>query len=188
MVTRLPIYDPSERQLEAQDRFHCIERLSRFFDPLSITIDLQQTICVLLMSGYIARNPLQPEYARRSRQIYGSIQAKDGHNLENYVTVPTTASGLTIIGESGLGKSTNIANILDIYPQVIIHPQYNVTQIVWLKVDCPHAGSLKGLCTDIFLGVDRLLGTNNFKKFGSRGNSEDYMLAQVAQIAHTHHP
>ncbi|MEC4986111.1 MAG: ATP-binding protein [Oscillatoria sp. PMC 1068.18] len=187
LTTRLPLYDPLERQLEAQDRFHCIERLSRYFDPLSITIDLQQTICVLLMSGYIARNPLQPEYARRSRQIYGSIQAKDGHNLEQYVTVPTTASGLTIIGESGLGKSTNLTNILDIYPQVILHPQYNVTQIVWLKVDCPHAGSLKGLCTDIFLAVDRLLGTNHFKKFGSKGNSEDYMLAQVAQIAHTHH-
>ena len=187
LATKLPIYDPSERQLPASERFHFIERLSRYFDPLSITIDLQQTICVLLMSGYISRNPVQPEYARRSRQIYSSIKAKDGHNLENYVTVPTTASGLTIIGESGLGKSTNLANILDTYPQVIIHPQYNVTQIVWLKVDCPHAGSLKGLCTDIFLAVDRLLGTNNFKKFGSKGNSEDYMLAQVAQIAHTHH-
>ena len=187
LATKLPLYDPSERQLPASERFHFIERLSRYFDPLSITIDLQQTICVLLMSGYISRNPVQPEYARRSRQIYGSIKAKDGHNLENYVTVPTTASGLTIIGESGLGKSTNLANILDTYPQVIIHPQYNVTQIVWLKVDCPHAGSLKGLCTDIFLAVDRLLGTNNFKKFGSKGNSEDYMLAQVAQIAHTHH-
>ena len=109
---------------------------------------------------------------------------------ENYITVktvPTTASGLTIIGKSGLGKSTNLANILDLYPQIIIHPQYSVTQIVWLKVDCPHAGSLKGLCSDIFLAVDRLLGTNHFKKFGSRGNSEDYILAQVAQIAHTHH-
>ena len=187
LATKLPLYDPSERQLPASERFHFIERLSRYFDPLSITIDLHQTICVLLMSGYISRNPVQPEYARRSRQIYSSIKAKDGHNLENYVTVPTTASGLTIIGESGLGKSTNLANILDTYPQVIIHPQYNVTQIVWLKVDCPHAGSLKGLCTDIFLAVDRLLGTNNFKKFGSKGNSEDYMLAQVAQIAHTHH-
>ena len=187
LATKLPIYDSSERQLPASERFHFIERLSRYFDPLSITIDLQQTICVLLMSGYISRNPVQPEYARRSRQIYSSIKAKDGHNLENYVTVPTTASRLTIIGESGLGKSTNLANILDIYPQVIIHPQYNVTQIVWLKVDCPHAGSLKGLCTDIFLAVDRLLGTNNFKKFGSKSNSEDQMLAQVVQIAHTHH-
>jgi hypothetical protein len=190
LVARYPIYDPSERELKAHDRFHCIERLSRYFDPLSKTVDLQQTICVLLMSGYISRNPLLPEYARRSRQIYEAIQAKDGHHLEDYVSVittPTTASGLTIIGESGLGKSTNLANILELYPQVIIHPKHSVTQIVWLKVDCPHAGSLKGLCTDIFLGVDRLLGTNNFKKFGSKGNSEDYMLAQVAQLAHTHH-
>jgi hypothetical protein len=190
LAAKYPIYDSEERKLEAQDRFHCIERLSRYFDPISKTVDLHQTINVLLMSGYISRNPLQPEYVRRSREIYGSIQAKDGHNLENYVTVtaaPTTASGLTIIGESGLGKSTNLANILDLYPQVIIHSQYSVTQVVWLKVDCPHAGSLKGLCTDIFLGIDRLLGTNYFKKFGSRGNSEDYMLAQVAQIAHTHH-
>ncbi|ACK70746.1 Tn7-like transposition protein C [Gloeothece citriformis PCC 7424] len=190
LVAQYPIHNYAERQLEAHERFHFIERLSRYFDPLSKTVDLQQTLSVLLMSGYISRNPLQPEYARRSRQIYNSIQAKDGQNLENYVTVSTaltTASGLTIIGESGLGKSTNLANILDLYPQVIIHPQHSVTQIVWLKVDCPHAGSLKGLCTDIFLSVDRLLGTNNFKKFGSKSNSEDYMLAQVAQIAHTHH-
>jgi hypothetical protein len=190
LATKSPVYKPSERELDAHERFHCIERLSRYFEPLPKTVELHQNICVLLMSGYIPRNPIQPEYARRSRQIYGSIQAKDGRNLEDYVTVtttPTTASGLTIIGESGLGKSTNLANILDIYPQVIVHPQCSVTQIVWLKVDCPHAGSLKGLCTDIFLEVDRLLGTNNFKKFGSKGNSEDYMLAQVAQIAHTHH-
>ncbi len=100
---------------------------------------------------------------------------------------PETVNIISIIVESGLGKSTNLANILELYPQVIIHPQHSVTQIVWLKVDCPHAGSLKGLCTDIFLGIDRLLGTNNFKKFGSKGNSEDYMLAQVAQLAHTYH-
>ena len=189
-VTKLPLYNHSERELKVQERFQCIERLSRYFDPLQKTIDLHQTICVLLMSGYLSRNILKPEYARCSREIYSSIQAKDGRNLEKYVTVktvPTTASGLTIIGESGLGKSTNLANILDIYPQVILHPQYSVTQIVWLKVDCPHAGSLKGLCSDIFLAVDRLLGTNHFKKFGSKGNSEDYMLAQVAQVAHTHH-
>jgi AAA domain len=46
---------------------------------------------------------------------------------------------------------------------------------------------LKGLCTDIFLAIDKLLGTSYFKKFGSRGNSEDYMLAQVSQVVHTHH-
>ncbi|MHC5724691.1 MAG: ATP-binding protein, partial [Nostoc sp.] len=186
-VTKVPDYDSVETELESQYRFHCIERLSRYFDPQNKTIELQKVIAVLIMQGYIARNILKPEYARRSRQIYDAIKDGGGKTLENYVYVPTSASGLTLIGPSGMGKSTNLLNILSLYPQVILHPEYTTFQIVWLKVDCPHAGSLKGLCTDIFLAVDKLLGTSYFKKFGSRGNSEDYMLAQVAQIAHTHH-
>lgn len=186
-VTRTRDFDEQERELEAHYRFHCIERLSRYFDPQNKTVELQKVICALIMTGYLARNILKPEYASRSRQIYNAIKDGGGKNLENYVNLPTSASGLTLIGPSGMGKTTNFQNILNLYPQVILHPEYSVYQIVWLKVDCPHAGSLKGLCTDIFLAVDRLLGTNYFKKFGSSRNSEDYMLAQVAQIAHTHH-
>lgn len=188
-VMVLPSYAPQERKLDARYRFHCVERLSRFFQPLNKTINLQQVVCALLMQGYIARNISDPEFARLSRQIYKAIQAGDGKNIENYVDVPTStsASGLTLIGPSGMGKSTNFINILNLYPQVILHKEYNTQQIVWLKVDCPHRGSLKGLCTDIFLGVDRLLGTNYFKKFGASRNTENNMLAQVVQIAHTHH-
>lgn len=186
-VTRTPDFDDEERKLEARYRFHCIERLSRYFDPQNKTLELQKVICALIMTGYLARNVLKPEYASRSRQIYNAIKDRGGKNLENYVNLPTSASGLTLIGPSGMGKSTNFQNILNLYPPVILHLEHSVYQIVWLNVDCPHAGSLKGLCTDIFLAVDRLLGTNYFKKFGSSRNSEDYMLAQVAQIAHTHH-
>jgi AAA domain len=186
-VTRLPACKSSERELEPQYRFHCIERLSRYFDPLNKTVDLQRVVCVLIMQGYLRRNPLQPEYALRSGQIYQAVLSGGGFNLEEYVDVPTSASGLTIIGPSGIGKTTNLLNILSLYPQVIIHPAHSVYQIVWLKVDCPHAGSLKGLCIDFFRAVDKLLGTNNFQKFGVKRNSEDYMLAQVAQIAHTQH-
>ncbi|MGG6297978.1 ATP-binding protein [Leptolyngbya sp. AN02str] len=186
-VTKLPKFRPEERELEAHYRFHCIERLSRYFDPQNNSVELQKLVCVLLMEGYLGRNLLEPEYARRSHQIYDAIKAEDGKNLDDYVNVPTSASSLTLIGPSGIGKTTNLINILELYPQVIFHPEHSCYQLVWLKVDCPHAGSLKGLCTDIFLAADRLLGTNYFKKFGSRGNSEDYMLAQVAQLAHTQH-
>ena len=187
-VSKPPDFSDEERELEAQYRFHCIERLSTYFDPLNRTVNLQQVICALLMQGYLARNPLKPQYALRSRQIYKAIDANDGKNLEHYVNVPSSASAITLIGPSGIGKSTNLINILSLYPQVIVHPNLSVYQIVWLKVECPHAGSLKGLCIDIFLAVDRLLGTNYFRKFGSvKNNSEDTMLAQVAQITHTHH-
>lgn len=186
-VMTLPNYACEERELEAHYRFHCVERLSRYFQPLNKTVNLQQVICALLMQGYLARNILRPEYTRRSRQIHEAIRAEDGKNMENHVNTPTSASGLTLIGPSGMGKSTNFINILNLYEQVILHREYSTYQIVWLKVDCPHAGSLKGLCIDIFIAVDRLLGTNYFNKFGTTRNSEDYMLAQVAQIAHTQH-
>lgn len=186
-ATVMPDFAAEERMLESHLRFHCVERLSRYFDPIDKTLELQRIISVLLRQGYIARNILQPQYARRSNQIYQAIKNKGGKTLENYVDVPTSASGFTLIGPSGMGKTTNLKNILGLYPQVIAHPEHNVYQLVWLKVDCPHAGSLKGLCIDVFKEIDRLLGTNYFKKFGSTRNSEDYMLAQVAQLAHTHH-
>ncbi len=186
-ATIMPDFSPEERMFEPHLRFHCVERLSRYFDPIDKTLELQRIISVLLRQGYIARNILQPQYARRANQIYQAIQNKGGKTIENYVDVPTSASGFTLIGPSGMGKTTNLKNILSLYPQVIAHPVHSVYQLVWIKVDCPHAGSLKGLCIDVFKEMDRLLGTNYFKKFGSTRNSEDYMLAQVAQLAHTHH-
>ncbi len=186
-VIVMPNFAPEEKFLKPHLRTHCVERLSRYFNPLNKTTQLHQAISVLLMQGYLARNIIKPQYARRANQIYQAIQNKGGKILENYVDVPTSASGFTFIGPSGMGKTTNLKNILDLYPQVIAHPEHNTFQIVWIKVDCPHAGSLKGLCIDVFKEIDRLIGTNYFKKFGSTRNSEDYMLAQVAQLAHTHH-
>ncbi len=186
-VTRMPNFAEEERFFDSQFRFHCVERLSRYFFPLNQTFELQRIVSVLLMQGYLARNPIEPEYARRANQIYEAIKTGNGKTIEDYVNVPTSASGFTLIGPSGMGKSTNLKNILNLYPQVIAHSEYNVYQLVWIKVDCPHVGSLKGLCIDIFKEIDLLLGTNYFKKFGSTRNSEDYMLAQVAQLAHTHH-
>ena len=89
-VMVLPNYAPQERELDAHHRFHCVERLSRFFQPLNKTINLQQVVCALLMQGYLARNIYKPEFARRSRQIYEAIKAGDGKNIENYVDVPTS--------------------------------------------------------------------------------------------------
>jgi hypothetical protein len=187
LVAKYPLYDSSEKEDESKERFHYVERLSRYFDPLPTTLNLQHEISTLLMGGYLLRNPQKPEYNRRSNEIYSCIQAQDGHHLEDYINTKASAAGATIIGESGLGKSTNLANILDLYPQVIIHPEYTCTQIVWLMVECPPTGSLKGLCGDIFRAIDNLLGTNYSKKFGSSRNSEDNMLGQVAQLAHTYH-
>jgi hypothetical protein len=185
IVSSAPEFSDDEFYLNRSERFHCVARLSGYFDPQGKTIELNNIISILIRRGYLARNPLKPTFASRSRQIYGAIENSGGRELEKYVNQPTSASGMTLIGPSGMGKSTNLDKILSLYEQVIFHPKLNAHQIVWLKIDCPHAGSLKGLCTDIFLGIDRLLGTTYHTKFSSRNNTEDLMLAQVAQLANT---
>ena len=73
------------------------------------------------------------------------------------------------------------------YPQVIVHSGYkgqgfSFYQIVWLKLDCPFDGSVKGLCIDFFNKIDQLMGTNYYSKVGSYNRSVDYMLTLIAQV------
>ncbi|WP_250160079.1 ATP-binding protein [Caloranaerobacter azorensis] len=108
--------------------------------------------------------------------------------LSNNSIFRSTAAGFTILGVSGMGKTTAINRILTMYPQVIVHTSYRGTkfsmyQLVWLKLDCPHDGSVKGLCVDFFLKIDSLLGTNYYKKFGQNRLSVNTMLPVMAQIA-----
>jgi signal recognition particle GTPase len=193
-VSEYPAFDKSEKKLDSWVRLHCVERLSRFFQPLERHIDLEQKISRVLRQGYLARNPLAPVYATRLNQINKSIKsAREDKtaSFAKYVNTPSSASGFTVIGVSGVGKSTAVNRILGLYPQIILHSEYQDTplstyQIVWLKLDCPHAGSLKGLCIDFFIAIDKLLGTDYHRKFASRQNSEDAMLARMALVASTH--
>ena len=112
-------------------------------------------------------------------------------DFEAVYSVNSTASGFTIIGVSGVGKTTAIERILSLYPQKIVHTKYKgeplfLTQLVWAKIDCPFDGSLKGLCM-AFLGyVDRILGTSYLKKFLSARMTVDGAVPLMAQIANTH--
>lgn len=61
------------------------------------------------------------------------------------------------MGFSGIGKSSVVERILSLYPQVLLHKSpVNRLQVVWIKLNCPHDGSLKTLCMDFFTKVDNI--------------------------------
>lgn len=190
-----PAAEDEERILNAEYRLHCVMRLLKYFQPMARHIDLEQKVSRVLRYGYLARNPLLPEYKTRLRELKKSLLAElDAekeelrHQINNSDTPP---SGFTVIGVSGVGKTTALKKIFKLYPQVIVHSEYkgkplNLYQIVWIKIDCPHGGSLKDLCIDFFGEVDRLIGTNYKAKHGSKNNPDYLMLSQMCQIAYNH--
>jgi len=190
VVEKLAIYPPyneKERDLDKHYRIHIVQRLFQVFQPLMIHLDLESRISRIIRQGYIARNPFDPRYVSTFQEGHDAIKNMN-YDLNNNEFFRSTGAGLTIIGISGIGKTTAINRIITMYPQIIVHSKYkdinfSMYQLTWLKIDCPHDGSLKGLCVDFFLKIDGLLGTSYYKKFGQSRLSVNTMVPVMAQIA-----
>ena len=182
-----PIYNSKERMLDSHLRVHMVQRLFQCFQPLQVHLDLESRISRVIRQGYLARNPFRPEYAASLQDGYRMIQNLNLDLCSNK-RFRTTAAGFTIIGVSGMGKTTAVNRILATMPQIIVHSEYrgvkfSMCQLVWLKLDCPYDGSIKGLCMEFFGKVDSLLGTDYYKKHVTGRHTVDSMLSIMSQVA-----
>lgn len=158
-----PEYNSDERNLENHYRIHMVNRLFQVFQPLPMNIELENKIARSIRQGYVSRNPLSREYASSFYSVMDEgIYAGNEIYSQN-------SSGFYFIGVSGIGKTTSLHHVLNLYPQVISHSEYHgkplsMLQLLWLQQECPHDASIKGLMLNFFDSVDILLGTDYFKK------------------------
>ncbi|MFJ7371547.1 AAA family ATPase [Lysinibacillus sp. NPDC098008] len=184
----MPIsFDESERDYDSAFRLHMVQRLYKLFQPLPRHLDVWNTTFSLLYQGYISRNPFDKEYIRQRNQMGKEIIAKS-FDVNNQSTFRTTASCATLIGYSGMGKTSSVQRVLNNIPQVIVHNEYNgqqfnQLQLTHLTLQTPHSSSLKALTLQFFMKVDEILGTNNYKRNVSKNTSVDAMLPQMGQVA-----
>lgn len=189
LTVKLP-YSEAERELEQYYRMHSVLRLSRYFQPLYTHLDIEQRISRCIRQGYVNRNPIAPQYIQRIRNINEAAK-KHSFNAVDFRSVKSTAMGFTMIGMSGVGKTTAIERVLSMYPQCIEHTRYNkkpfcLKQISWMKLDCPYDGSIKGLCLNFFSELDKVLGSDYADVFISSRYTVDTLLIKMSHLASTH--
>ena len=173
--------------MESRYRLHCISRLlNDYYQPLPQHLDIENKISVCLRQGYRNRNLLDRGSVLMANESFEAMKEKrPPRPVPGYH--PNTA-GFTIIGVSGVGKSTAVESILNLYPQVILHKEYkglplHAKQIVWLKLDCPHDGSRGELCYRFFKAVDDLVGTEYLDQYKKSRITIDSMLTLMQRIA-----
>lgn len=185
LLERFPVYSEAHRKIPAHLRLHLIQDALQLFIPLPVHFDLEQRFSRMIRVGYQARNPAL-------RGFWGDINNRvQSLGVPSRTPPRSTATGFTIVGISGVGKTTSVEAILSLYPQVIIHNRYleqdfNFIQIVWLKLDCPFDGSIKGLCLNFFQAVDDLLGTRYYDNYASGRKTVDQLLPCMAKVASLH--
>ncbi len=191
----LPIIRNEDKIKPTNIRYHIIKRIKNFIQPLPIHFTIERRFSALIRRGYLARNPKDKTFLERLR-ILNELKDEEFDNTEFDDTelsrrmghIRTTADSMSIIGISGMGKSTAIERILLMYPQIIKHEEYkgkyfSRTQIVWLKIDCPYDGSLSALSKSFFKAIDDLLGTRYLDKFGYLNRVTSTMLLHMTTLA-----
>ncbi|MGJ3701288.1 ATP-binding protein [Variovorax sp. AFSI2.2] len=177
------IFDPRERNYPAKLRKHCVMRLLRYFEPMDRQIRLAERLDMMIRQGYMGRNPAAQGYAARlAGGVRSAIEDIEASNVIPFFH--PTALSFALTGCSGVGKTRAEEQVLLQYPQIIVHPELNMVQLVWLKLESPQKGGPKQLCIDFFTAVDQLLGTKYFKLYGKGG--EDEMVVHMAQVATLH--
>ena len=178
-----PEYDETIRQLPTELRLHLLHDALQFFEPMPVHVELEQRLSRLVRAGYQGRNPLQRGFRN---QMNVRLQRKQQARQQ------TRSQGFTLLGVSGVGKTTALESILTLYPQIVIHHAYQSQpfshlQVVWLKLDCPHDGSIRGLCLNFFRAMDGLLDTRYYRYHARNGRATtDEMLPAMARVSAIH--
>lgn len=181
-LNRYPKVRDSEKLLPGYIRRHAMMRiLDEFLYPTKAHLQLEQMISGMIRRGYLGRNIASNEYQRNHSDIDYVDFSVASRNAGS------AALTTTIIGCSGTGKTTAVQAILDSYKyQAIYHPNYHHTQLVWLKIDCPHDGSAKSLCIHFFRAVDDAIGSSYEMLYVKARSSAESMLGDIARVSSLH--
>lgn len=180
----LPPYSPSDRERPAGERLQLLSQLYSIYQPLPMTIELYCQIYNTLLHSYSTYTPITE--ATYAHAAYSSIRS--GTNAASI----GGGSSFSLIGVSGLGKSTALQRVLSLFPQTIEHKSYRgkmlcCYQIPYLVVQTPHDASVKALILDIYLQIDALLGTTYHVHAEKTRATTDVLVSQLSLILRSNH-
>lgn len=184
-LKRFPDCREHERRLAPHLRQQLVVlRLRKLFIPTTTQIVFAQKVGMLVRAGYDGVSMEDPAGVRR---LAGFIdQVESGRSIQQVTSAfaPTAYCG-SLIGPSGMGKTTVAKAALGMLPQVVDHVEpATFKQLVFLRIECPSSGSPKQLCIAFLEAVDKVLGTDYYRKFS--GVAADHLMLRVAHVAQLH--
>lgn len=184
-----PVYSQLDRRMSVQDKMIRIKQLYYFYQAFDIHVQLYKDIDFMIKEAYVSRNPVNHKDFNAS--IYNNYQRIQGK--ENVKRVKRNMGiGKCLIGSAGIGKTSAVQKVLELFPQVLSHNEYQkqsfrYTQIPYLGVLAPFDGSLKALLLNVLAAIDDVVDTSYYDKAIRSKVTINSLIAQVEQIFNVYH-
>lgn len=176
----LPDYDESIRDLDAATRLMALSDLYKLYLPSQMSVEIYSKLYLALLRS------LQKK--QTSLAIQQQTQNYRAIRQQSYSGIIGGSDSFTIIGASGIGKSTAISRAISLITgnSVIEVEEPYTTIIPCLVVQCPFDSSVKGLLLEILRKVDEYLGSKYYENAMRVRATTDMLIGSVSQVALNH--
>ena len=176
MVSLSP-YDPQICHADAATRLMALNDIAEIYIPSQMSYEIYSKIYLAMLHSLKKKQTVDAR--RQGNQNHRRLQGL------NYNSVLGGADSFSIIGPSGIGKSTALAKGIALSGgERTITTNHPYAQIIpCINVQCPHDCSVKGLLLEILSQVDMAIGTNYERLAVKNRASIDNLIGTVSQVA-----
>lgn len=177
----LPEYDVLIKNENKAVRLMALSDIYKLYLPSSMSIDIYTKLYLALFHSIQKKGTqLAIEQRNENNKAIQKLQHRG---------IIGGSDSFTIIGTSGIGKSSAIMRAIDLITENrVIEIERPYTKIIpCLIVQCPFDSSVKGLLLEILRKVDEVLQSNYYEKaVKSRTVTIDILIGSVSTIALNH--
>jgi len=179
-MTMMPEYDDSIRGQSVAVRLMALSDLYQIYLPSQMSLEIYSKLYLALL---------------RSLQKKGTkiaiLQQYENHKAvrqQEYRGIIGGSDSFTIIGTSGIGKSTAISKALAlIMASGIIEVKEPFVKVIpCIVVQCPFDSSVKGMLLEVLRKVDECLGSKYYERAVRTRSTTDMLIGCVSQVALNH--
>lgn len=176
----LPEYDEVIRETEVPVRLMALSDLYRIYVPSQMSLEIYSKMYLALL---------------RSLQKKGTKLAIQQKNQNHKAIIQQEYSGImggsdsfTIIGASGIGKSSALSRAITLITENrVIEVGNPYTKIIpCICVQCPFDSSVKGLLLEILRKVDEVIDSKYYQNALRARTTTDMLIGSVSQVALNH--
>lgn len=179
-LTILPEYDSNICNQNVATRLMALSDLYKIYVPSEMSVEIYNKLYLALMRS------LQKKYTKIAIR-----QQKENHkaiHAQEYDSIIGGSDSFTIIGTSGIGKSSAISRAIALITEnrIIEITSPYIKIIPCITVQCPWDSSVKGLLLEILRKVDEVLNSNYYINAVRARATTDMLIGSVSQVALNH--
>lgn len=176
----VPEYSDSIRDQDAATRLMALSDMYKIYYPSRMSMEIYTRLHLALLMSLKKKNTMLAVKQQKENSL--------GMRTKEYRGIIGGSDSCSIIGTSGVGKSSAIARSIELVTDnKLIEIEEPYTKIVpILQVQCPFDSSPKGMLLEILRVTDEYLGSSYYRSGTRNGTTTDTLIGLVSQVCLNH--